>query len=82
MNYQHSTAVPLEGLLPEITDILDSVIDKYAACMGLVSSADKMHSHILTFAYCDVFVSSNQSLTILHRLSKRNLRFSSNGKHH
>lgn len=53
-HYQHSVAAPIKDLIPEIKDLLDTVVNKYKANMGFVSSADSTHCNVLTVSYRDV----------------------------
>ena len=45
--YEHSTAVPIEILLPDIEELLGSIVKEYHADLGLVSSSDSTNSNIL-----------------------------------
>jgi len=44
---EHSTAVPIETLLPEIEELLGRIVKEYHADLGLVSSCDSTNTNIL-----------------------------------
>ena len=45
--YEHSTAVPIETLLPDIEELLGRIVKEYHADLGLVSSSDITNTNVL-----------------------------------